>query len=1573
MNGKFSDYIKKRVIEQNTLLNRPLRHSNSDTNLSLFKLTQKHDKNYQTENYNLEKFKYAKRYLTSNHRLNKMLKKDKRRLSDYIVNNPKYIKLYGNKRYHNNPLLFVQDQKKKVDDKKIGLIPVPLKVKKKIKTHEEHKQLYDLQRSIVMMRRFQYNKNYGGSYYQRQVNIAIVIKIQRWWRKITKIILIQAVFRGMLLRKEVMAVKKLFLFMNGFENTLLKVYCRKAIYFMSQCYIVKRRKINVGSFTKNNYVIDTEFRRKIIIVQSIIRQHKSKNKRDNILKTILKFFPVLPKYYITKCSYSNKYVNRYVSMIQKKWRKYSFYKKKVVKKIILPNVITKGIICRPNNPAKLIQNFVKRHHYFVCNEKNKSGFKPKEKQWQFYTRNLINEKMIDSLFIKPKSEIPTDTSSELIKTIYFYTSSPGLITKKRRSDFEYNIHLIQKYGKQLLSYKQNKDNIVKNNYVSKTFVSFQLQKLLLFSESIRKTMRKSFCRKKILYVPINKYSENDIIKIRTIQQKYKSNYYKINTAHKKINSIGYFSKLRVFNNNREIQMLQVYISKQQLKNKKYIESIITDKPISKIGYINKKNIHVVNEEVKLIQFKYRSHLIIKKLKEERDNTIYKFKIKGKNIFMTKKIVINIDEKIKGIKLIQNFYHERYLYLSNNAIDTKDLVPSSLKGKRNLQGKVSQEKGKKYYKEDDIKTTLLSLLKKNRRPLYDEHNYYISKKRVDVPYGYNYSFSYNIPLHQIDKEVSYISKERYYDNTSSILKIQTNFRRSNYITHSTVNRNDYYTNQSNQEPFISNRLLSNKLIHNKEGGSKNDAYYSNYNSLYNNPSNSFYITKKRLLNCNKEIEMIQRHFVLYSNQKKEEKEMFNSNENLLLFKTNIVSVCYLSKDRVEQNTFKAYYKEIQEKRTYIKPIYQFNQHKTLYESYSNNKEVNNNSKLYTDTYKEIDYITKVRKSDILYHIKKLQKKIRQLLIYKNSILPAQQIVSKTFHYNESSNQSRSLSSSGYITKKRKNNFNSNIKLLIPLQNKAKERLAKAKHEKKIELKLIEIIQRPIISDRCIIEKERYQNNEKAIRLLQKVYKKKYEKDRNEEYNTISRKNINIEPLNLSNLINSDRDIISEEERANLVKGIKVKSKPKNTDNLINNYLSNYSSNYESNNKNCDYISKITKRTIKTKPLIKTEAFVLKQRYCHIKKTEEKIKRLQNIIGKYLKFKKMLSSLVKSKEDIYIPPFIFPKQIRLNYQYNFITKKYMRVIHLQKDLSFINLLYLLLVKNAQEYTFNILRLSPIEENEFPFYYNALYRTIKYIQTNPVKGKKVIKFITKVLNLDSGKRIKPERILASLSKEQIKQLQNTNIYSSFEQDFIDYLTAFSKYDKRLSNETFISERLKLSKITNTTIFGIVKFLDEEYENMANGKYCFKCYLTTESCHCTKKSTDADEEEQFDMDLANDDFTAKSLINHFEYDSTKVKGVLIKRKPKIEEAYEDPITHMIINTKKNDITIQDNKSDNKSLEDDRTVESGVNEITNKESKKDKKEMEKIRKILHRDRNENSQKKQVVIRDNTYNSEDLH
>ena len=42
-----------------------------------------------------------------------MIRKDKRRLSDYIVNNEKYVKLFGNSRYNNKPpSLFVKDEKK---------------------------------------------------------------------------------------------------------------------------------------------------------------------------------------------------------------------------------------------------------------------------------------------------------------------------------------------------------------------------------------------------------------------------------------------------------------------------------------------------------------------------------------------------------------------------------------------------------------------------------------------------------------------------------------------------------------------------------------------------------------------------------------------------------------------------------------------------------------------------------------------------------------------------------------------------------------------------------------------------------------------------------------------------------------------------------------------------------------------------------------------------------------------------------------------------------------------------------------------------------------------------------------------------------------------------------------------------------------------------------------------------------------------------------------------------------------------------------------------------------------------
>ena len=108
------------------------------------------------------------------HNYNKNLERNKSALSDYILNNEltkqKYyyhqnIKLLGNSRYkYSNPLLFVKDQENNISNSKLGLIPIPFeKYKKKIKDDEdekENKNLYELQRSIVWLRRRQYNNNY---------------------------------------------------------------------------------------------------------------------------------------------------------------------------------------------------------------------------------------------------------------------------------------------------------------------------------------------------------------------------------------------------------------------------------------------------------------------------------------------------------------------------------------------------------------------------------------------------------------------------------------------------------------------------------------------------------------------------------------------------------------------------------------------------------------------------------------------------------------------------------------------------------------------------------------------------------------------------------------------------------------------------------------------------------------------------------------------------------------------------------------------------------------------------------------------------------------------------------------------------------------------------------------------------------------------------------------------------------------------------------------------------------------------------------------------------------------------
>ena len=166
---------------------------------------------------------------TKCHNYHKLLHTDKKLLSEYIQSHNNYLKLIGNSRYKNkSPLKFVYDHNNEIINKnKIGLIPVPSKSGSKI-NQKEKKNLYELQRSIVMIRRFQYNKrNFIDEEEYENYFLSLVIKIQLWWKKMCKIIKIQKIFKGWFIRNAYKSLIAFKILMDEFENVLNKILRRK--------------------------------------------------------------------------------------------------------------------------------------------------------------------------------------------------------------------------------------------------------------------------------------------------------------------------------------------------------------------------------------------------------------------------------------------------------------------------------------------------------------------------------------------------------------------------------------------------------------------------------------------------------------------------------------------------------------------------------------------------------------------------------------------------------------------------------------------------------------------------------------------------------------------------------------------------------------------------------------------------------------------------------------------------------------------------------------------------------------------------------------------------------------------------------------------------------------------------------------------------------------------------------------------------------------------------------------------------------------------------------------------------
>ena len=1042
-----------------------LSHSHSDTNLVL---TLKKEENFKSnveteanESSQPKKKPKAKRYHSREVRLGIMLSKEKKRLKDYIENNSKYVKLFGNKRYKDNsPFLYVQDVKKKLDDKKSGLIPVPNKSRKKIKNAEEEKELYELQRSIVMIRRYMYNHKIGQDlYYLDKNNIIDFLQLQKWWKYTQKIVMIQKVIRGWLVRKNYFEVRNFGNYLKNLEIHVLFALARKAFDKIFALTAVKKEIDSIGKVIKKSKIISHKVIMKIILIQSKYRQLKTKKKFISYLKRLSKIIPKSNYFFIRKVTYDQQKLLDYLKRIINIWRKYDLRRKLIRKKCCLPLIMSKSHVSRPTSAAKMLQGWIKRHHYFVCNDKKESVSLPKEQTWNYFTRDLIDKKMQEKAFIKPKPPMKAND----IKTYYFYTKEPCYLSKKRTINIHKEIQIIQKNIKRIFIMKHPNEYKEKMSLVDKCYLNIYNQKILKFNIQMRNVYINHFFKKHIKYVPSNKYSDKEIHNIRKIQMKYIEHLYSNNNNRKKtINAMKYYiSKERLIDVIKTIPMIQKK-TKRYLSHKNRFEvNKVDDKPLIDICYIKKKYISNDFEELIRIQQKIKSFLILKRIKRENES------MKGKIInkqdtqsYITKQIRSNYQTDTTNIKLLQSYFHKRYKDISN-----KSLL---------------------MYQKEQLcnKTPVVNVY--NKKPLYDSDKWFITKKRIELAYGEVYSTNYNRPFKTTDKSVCFLTKKILYTNDKAISLLQKNIR-----------------------------LFQIKPI--KRFCSSSSNYQSEHTFDVRVNSSIGFITKERIIIDNERVGKIQNKYrVLKSKRNIQSNNSEVSNKYYNYKKRGVNVSCYISKIRVYNNTLLQSHNYIDEMKNVIKHSYDYKDidstkglykeinyiskerklnnfndisviQRSIKKSISKTKEIVKRSAQEHDeliddkiNLKGICSITKYRKEDISNYIKKIiaiQKRIKYYFINKEekikNLNDTKNIITKPIAIDNT-----------LIEKERHTDY---ISKIVFIQNKYKNKHSEVQRKEQIHIVSLPAKELPCYIDKITMLISQSLPKNKSICYITKKYK------------------------------------------------------------------------------------------------------------------------------------------------------------------------------------------------------------------------------------------------------------------------------------------------------------------------------------------------------------------------------------------------------------------------------------------------------------------------------------------------------
>ena len=611
--------------------NNTLYHSNSDSNIIYLK---KKDNTFQEKNKNHRSCLSC----IICHHINKMIKYDKKRLSEYIKNNDSNIILFGNSNYNNKPAnLFIKHNKTIVSHNN-DLIPLPINSNNLFSNIEKNK-LYDLQRSIVMMRRFQYNNKLNEDNNLLKLHYS-------------KIILIQKIYKGYLVRKEIKNYKILCNCMDKFEKVLLNIYKRKVlkkIYNIVFKVIIK--PLIVPKILSKEIISKPNL--KVKKIQNWFKRLFNLNNNKNLNSLI------------TKKRLTN---NLSPIIIEKENCKNTFY---IYKKSLLPNAYFEKIIYlriifinknglnnnlfftkkklnkkKDIEAIKIFQHFYKkRFNILKNNDLNKINNEQTENALKYNTsnnfleinNNIINDNEINNQF---KSNIDNNNnnfiplikrSKDLIENeIYIlneYSNNikkPMLnchyIEKKRVKLYEgkpylslynniikipkiknceiYKINLInniQKIKKIQLFYK-NIYNISKNRIIDNDeSKNFQINNSSLYLDNNFTNQNKKVNNSKLNNSIENNFFQNNKQTIKKPLFEYKNITNKNNYLTNK--SINYISKTRINNFIVQIQKIQNFYKKNILKKYKTNKIYIINKPINQISYFSIKRIDKQKKEI----------------------------------------------------------------------------------------------------------------------------------------------------------------------------------------------------------------------------------------------------------------------------------------------------------------------------------------------------------------------------------------------------------------------------------------------------------------------------------------------------------------------------------------------------------------------------------------------------------------------------------------------------------------------------------------------------------------------------------------------------------------------------------------------------------------------------------------------------------------------------------------------------------------------------------------------------------------------------------------------------------------